>query len=90
MPERTRELLATLRGLGMTDETFMPLHHLGTDMHDHDDYCSKRTRFQSGGTNEDVRQRLEMVLREVRRMQKRGAIDWEAAGSAALLALPLQ
>lgn len=63
-PSITVELLDKLVKLGFTDEFFDIVHHFnGETIEQHRKYCIEHTgRFQSGGTNEQVQRRLNMVL----------------------------
>lgn len=66
-PQSTVELLGALTALGFSDEAFAQLHHFRlkrrkASISGHLRYCGKITSFQSGGENERVQRRLDLVL----------------------------
>lgn len=63
-PSNTVELLDRLVELGLTDEIFDIVHHFnGETIERHRNYCAGHPgRFQTGGTNEQVQRRLEIML----------------------------
>ena len=63
MPRRTAELLDKLSALGFSDSDFRVLHHQSyATVRLMTDYCSTIDDFQPDGTNQRVRERLELVL----------------------------
>lgn len=64
-PSVTVELLDKLIKLGFTDEFFDIVHHFeGETIEQHRKYCNNHAGlFQSGGTNEQVQQRLGIVVK---------------------------
>ena len=63
-PIITVELLEHLVKLGFNDEYFDIVHHFnGETIDSHKNYCVKHSGlFMTGGTNEQVQQRLRIVL----------------------------
>jgi len=64
MPKKTVWLIDQLVTLGLTDDIFTDLHHLGETIASHHDYCNKHSSF-SGPTNVDVRKRLAYIHGEI-------------------------
>jgi hypothetical protein len=61
MPKQTLTLIQRLKALGLNDERFRRLHHLGADLEGHIRYCEETGHFSSR-TNELVRERFDLVL----------------------------
>ena len=63
-PAATVELLDRLVQLGFTDELFDIVHHFnGETIAKHRDYCVEHTgSFRAGGSNEQVQQRLRIII----------------------------
>jgi hypothetical protein len=75
MPKRTLELLDQLEPLGFLNEPFHIIHHFGdkASINIHRSYCrdllKKSGEFLPDGTNEKVRERLEIVLESFKARQ---------------------
>ena len=63
-PTNTVALLDRLEKLGFTDEFFDIVHHFnGESIERHRKYCADHAgAFKAGGTNEQVQQRLNIIL----------------------------
>jgi hypothetical protein len=66
-PNHTIELLESLKKRGFDDLAFSHLHHRravgrSDSIAAHIKHCAKTTEFESGGNNERVQKRLELVL----------------------------
>lgn len=64
MPKKTIWLIDKLLPLGLTDDTFKPLHHLSVTISAHRDHCMGVSSF-NGVTNDDVRDRLDYIYLEI-------------------------
>jgi hypothetical protein len=63
MPKRTIELLDQLSALGFSDDDFRVIHHMANaSIRSMRIYCQRIDEFQADGTNQMVRERLELVL----------------------------
>jgi hypothetical protein len=63
MPKHTIQLLDELSTLGFSDDDFRVIHHMANPSIRHMRiYCQKVDTFQSDGTHNLVRERLELVL----------------------------
>jgi hypothetical protein len=65
MPRRTVWLIDKLVELGLTNSTFVFLHHLGTSIWDHRRYCNEDISTFTSRTNHDVRNRLDYIYQEI-------------------------
>ena len=71
-PKHTLEILEELQKEGFGDEAFRLLHHLAVEKKRNEkiawfsNFCRDTGRFQDGGNNARVHQRLELVLKAYR------------------------
>lgn len=75
MPKRTLELLKLLDAKDFPPECFPSIHHLGTSLANHRDYCEKRGNFANddrGDHNRDVRRRLEYIVEHADKAASQG------------------
>ena len=94
--KRSIELLDELEREGFGDSAFGLLHHFRVTrgkmdtIARHRKYCSERTSFQAGGTNEKVQKRLQLVLNAYRAGPFRGGAPvFEQLAEAAAREIPL-